>query len=160
VPFGYDLAKDTADFVWLSQLGNNLFRNLIVAHKPYESEVQFEKDSIVAWRNSIVKKHLFGSGEKDTVSFMLTDEKYIPVVDRKVNFNGKYAQECRGLWKLKNNTRGGPFLSYVFVDDASGRLYYIEAFLYAPNKIKRQMMRELEAVLFSFRTPSELPSNQ
>jgi hypothetical protein len=156
IPFGYDLAIEQKNFYWFSQLGNDLFRNLIVSTRPYESEQDFSRESIVNWRNEIGKTYLFGSGEKDTVSYMLTDEKYVPVIQDTVDFNGKYAIETRGLWKLKNNTRGGPFLSYVFVDRSRKTMYYVEAFLYAPNKIKRHIMRELEAVLYSFRTPEEL----
>lgn len=155
VPFGYDLAVDRDTFVWMSQLGTDLFRNLIIARKNYLSEAEFEKDSIIKWRNEIGKNHLFGSGEKDTVSYMLTDEKYLPVISKKVDFNGKFAIECRGLWKLKNNTRGGPFVSYTFVDEASNQMYYVEGFLYAPNKIKRHIVRELEAVLYTFKIYSE-----
>lgn len=152
VPFGYDLAVDKDTFIWMSQLGNDLFRNLLIARKNYTSENDFNKESIVEWRNSLGKNHLFGSGERDTVSYMLTDEKYLPVISKKVDFKGKFAIECRGLWKLKNNTRGGPFLSYTFVDESSNMMYYIEGFLYAPNKIKRHIMRELEAVLYTFQS--------
>ncbi len=155
VPFGYDMAVDKDTFIWMSQLGNDLFRNLVIARKNYKSESDFEKDSIINWRNEIGRNHLFGSGEKDTVSYMLTDEKYLPVISRKVDFNGSFAIECRGLWKLKNNTRGGPFVSYTFVDESSNTMYYIEGFLYAPNKIKRHIMRELEAVLYTFQTYSD-----
>ena len=159
IPFGYDLATEKSDFLWFTQLGTDLFRNLIIATKPYQSEADFAKDSVVQWRNQLGKTYLFGSGEKDTVSYMLTDEKYVPVFVDTVEFNRKFAIEYRGLWKLKNNTRGGPFLTYVFVDESRDTMYYIEAFLYAPNKIKRHIMRELEAVLHSFKSKSDLENN-
>lgn len=159
IPFGYDLATEKKDFLWYTQLGTDLFRNLIIATKPYQSEADFAKDSVVKWRNELGSTYLFGSGEKDTVSYMLTDEKYVPVFVDTVEFNGKFAIEYRGLWKLKNNSRGGPFLTYVFVDETRDTMYYIEAFLYAPNKIKRHIMRELEAVLYSFKSKSDLKAN-
>lgn len=152
IPFGYDLATENNQFLWYSQLGTDLFRNLLIANKPYTSEEDFSKEALVEWRNQIGKTYLFGSGERDTVSYMLTDEKYIPVSEEEINFNGNYAVEIRGLWKLKNNTRGGPFLGIAFVDEELGRIFYVEGFLYAPNKIKRHMMRELEAVLHTFKS--------
>ena len=51
VPFGYDVAVETDTFIWMSQLGTDLFRNLIISRKPYSSEQDFEKDSIIEWRN-------------------------------------------------------------------------------------------------------------
>jgi hypothetical protein len=155
IPFGYKLAVENDSFQWFSQLGTDLFRNLLIARKKYLSEDDFKPQSIIDWRNSIGKTHLFGSGEEDTVSYMLTDQKYIPVQSEVVDFNGKYAIELRGLWKLKNNTRGGPFVSYAFVDEKTNTMFYVEGFLYAPNKIKRHIVRELEAVLYTFRTHSE-----
>jgi hypothetical protein len=155
VPFGYDLATETDTFLWFSQLGTDLFRNLLIARKKYNSEDEFSEEKIIEWRNELGRTHLFGSGEPDTVSYMETDQKYYPVQFRKVEFNGKYAIESRGLWRLKNNTRGGPFLSYAFVDEKTNTMFYVEAFLYAPNKIKRHIMRELEAVLHTFKTHSE-----
>ncbi len=151
VPFGFEIAKQEKDFLWLSQLGNDLFRNIFIASKPYVSENQFHVDSIVAWRDEIGRNYLFGSGQIDTSSYMTTDQRYLPVVERTVSFNGNYAKELRGLWRLKNFLRGGPFLSFVMTDPKGERLYYIEAFLYAPNKIKRHFMRELEAELYTFK---------
>ncbi len=59
--------------------------------------------------------------------------------------------ETRGLWKLKNNSRGGPFLSYIFVDEPTNRLYYLEGFIMGPGvDKKREFMRQLEAILTSF----------
>jgi hypothetical protein len=51
---------------------------------------------------------------------------------------------------------GGGFLSYTFVDEALGRLYYVEGFIYCPGKKKRAYIREIEAILKTFRTVSEV----
>ncbi len=150
VPFGYDVAVQEKDFLWMSQLGTDLFRNLFIAWKPYRSEEQFEIDSIVKWRDRIGRKYIFGSGEEDTSSYLITDQRYLEVESRVISFNQNYAIETRGLWRLKNFLRGGPFLSFVLTDPERERIYYIEGFLYAPNQIKKGMMRELEANLYTF----------
>ena len=66
----------------------------------------------------------------------------------------------RGLWKTNNLTMGGPFLSYTFVDEGTGMLYYIEGFTYSPSKKQREIMRELEVILHTFKTSKELTSEQ
>jgi hypothetical protein len=53
---------------------------------------------------------------------------------------------------------GGPYIGYALVDEKAGRLYYIEGFAYAPGKDKREIMRELDAILWTFRTSQGLNS--
>jgi hypothetical protein len=62
----------------------------------------------------------------------------------------------RGLWRTNNLTMGGPFLSYALVDEAEGMLYYIEGFTFSPSRNQREIMRELETILHTFRTSEEL----
>jgi len=58
--------------------------------------------------------------------------------------------ETRGLWKTSDSTNGGPFLSYTFVDKDLNRLYYIEGYVYAPSKDKRDLMLEMQVILRTF----------
>jgi hypothetical protein len=57
----------------------------------------------------------------------------------------------KGLWKTNINTMGGPFMGFAFVDEARGLFYYIEGFTYSPSKDQREIMRELECILYSFK---------
>ena len=58
--------------------------------------------------------------------------------------------EHRGLWKLKNNIMGGPFVSYVMASKDRKSIFYIEGFVAAPGKDKRELIRELEVILKTF----------
>ena len=51
---------------------------------------------------------------------------------------------------------GGPFVSYAMVDEANGKFYYVEGFTFSPSKDQREIMRELETILSTFRTSAEL----
>jgi len=42
---------------------------------------------------------------------------------------------------------GGPFVSYTFKDEDSGRLLVIEGFSYTPSAKKRDFVFELESIL-------------
>ena len=56
---------------------------------------------------------------------------------------------------------GGPYVGYALVDQPKGRLYYIEGFAFAPGKDKREIMRELDTILSTFKTSADLttPTN-
>ena len=160
IPFGYDrvpLDDTIQDFVWLRQLGD-IEKNLVVTYADYTSEDAFSPDNILAFRQKKLGKYLadddqtymtiqrIESAERDTITLVEFDT---------VTFQGKFAVEARGLWKLSNDTQGGGFLGYTFVDEAQGRLYYIEGFVYSPGEKKRPPIREVEAILHTFRTAEE-----
>jgi hypothetical protein len=153
VPMGYELAKDQEQFVWLRHFSRNIDKNLFVAWIEYKSEEAFEKENIIAFRDSLAKEHIYGDDRSE--SYMIT-ERRVPVHTQQINFNGKYAIETRGLWRLNKGFMGGPFVSYTFVDTTLNRLYYIEGFLYAPGEEKIRSIKELEATLSSFQTKDEL----
>ncbi|MEN7548720.1 DUF4837 family protein [Rapidithrix thailandica] len=151
IPAGYKMAKDTTGFFWLRFPEHDFDKNIFIAYKNYEDEAQFSNDSLIAWRNAIAKEHLYGNPDNPD-SFVKTETLEPPVI-RQVKFQDKYAKEIRALWKTNNISMGGPFVGYLFADSTSGRLYYIEGFLYAPSHdSKRELMRELEVVLKSLST--------
>ena len=72
-----------------------------------------------------------------------------------INVKGDYAFEARGLWCMENDMMGGPFVSHARVDRPNGRVVVVEAFVYAPEKKKRDLMRQLEASLYTLNLPQE-----
>ncbi|QHT66313.1 DUF4837 family protein [Rhodocytophaga rosea] len=149
IPENYALAKSDSNFVWVTRPAKDLNMHVFVAYKPYTSKEVFEPEKIIAWRDTIGYNEMYN--RKITDSYM-TYQDYIPPVFKNISFNDRYAVETRGLWRLKNNSRGGPFLSYTFVDETTNRLYYIEGFLLGPGiDKKREFMRQLEAILWSFK---------
>jgi hypothetical protein len=146
IPYDFDIAKQEEDFIWIRQLDREVDKSFIISYRPYTSETAFEKENLIAWRNRIGKIYLADSKRV----YMQTDS-ITPVYTREKNFNGHYAVEMRGLWRLSNNTMGGPFVSMGIVDEERNRFYYVEGYVYAPNKRKRNIMLEMETVLESFR---------
>jgi len=57
----------------------------------------------------------------------------------------------RGLWDMRHDAMGGPFVCYVYPDSAHGRLLMAEGFVFAPDEKKRPAVRQLEAALQSLR---------
>ena len=147
LPSGYQIAKDTTDFMWLRFPELRVDRNFFVAYKPYTSEKSFETDSIIAWRNQICQEHLYGD-PANKESYVIT-EYLEPVVPREITRNNQYVKEIRGRWKTKTLSMGGPFISYTFVDSKQGLMYYVEGFVFAPSTKKREYIREMKVVLDS-----------
>lgn len=156
VPIGYKVADQQNNFIWLRNIGAITDKDVFLAWKPYTSEYQLLPDSLIAWRNEIARKYLYEDPEIPD-SYLTTEQENAQVLARQVDFKGQFAIELRGLWKTNNNTMGGPFLSYALVDQEKALLYYIEGFAYAPGENKREMMRELETILWTFGFSSKSP---
>jgi hypothetical protein len=161
IPFGYQLVQQEPDFFWLRQINPGDDKDVFVARKKYTSQAQFHKDSLIAFRDAICKKYLFEDPERsDTHLITETNVPYKPVLTREVNFNKKFAVEMKGLWRTNTLTMGGPFQSFVLVDEPLGLLYYVEGFTYSPGKKQREIMRELETILYTFKTSGKIAPQQ
>ena len=68
---------------------------------------------------------------------------------------GEYALEARGLWRMKGDFMGGPFVSHMRLDPVNQRIIVVEAFIYSPDKLKRNLMRQMEASLYTLRVPGD-----
>ncbi len=160
IPYGYDrvpLSNTAEDFVWLRQLGDR-DKSIVVTYKDYTSEDAFAPENILKFRQQQLGRYV----TYDTSAYMTIQRIVSAEIDTTtlvefdtVAFQGKFAVEARGLWKMSNDVMGGGFLSYTFVDEPQGRLYYIEGYVYSPGEKKRPSIRELEAILHTFRTPEE-----
>jgi len=146
VPYGYDLAKNQKDFVWLRQLALEYEKNIFIQYRPFTSKEPF--DDVLDFRESITSSYMRDIQKPDIYMTLQPENQNI----REVNFKGRYAKETRALWKLSDISGGGPFTSYIFVDESQKRLYYIEGYVYAPSKDKRKFMQEVEAIVNSFQT--------
>ena len=152
IPASYELAMLEDDFMWaryLPAVGPS--KNLFVYTKDYTSQDEFKQENIIALRNEIAKKYIYGDPENPE-SYMITETNYMKPVFRNINFRDKYTVEMRGAWKTNNFSVGGTFVSYTFVDEAKGKLYYIEGFVIHPNESHRELIREMESLLTTFRT--------
>ncbi len=149
VPYGYEVAKNDDNFIWIRQLEYPEEKSFFIYYEPYRSAEIFNKDGIADLRNRITYQMIKDVEDKDTY-MMLQDEKYMPYYTKEINLNGAYAFEMRGLWKLSDISAGGPFVSYTTVDQKLGRLYYIEGYVYHPSGDKRDWIREMDAILQTF----------
>lgn len=147
-PVSYQIAKSEEDFLWLRQPTPTEKRpdiSLFFYETDYRSEEQTFPENILALRDSIAKKHIFGDPE-DLNSYV-TSEKQIPPAFRNMVINDNFTVEIRGTWKTNNLSMGGTYLGYLMVDEKKGKLYYMEGFVYFPNEIHRDALREIQTIL-------------
>ena len=134
------------DFIWASNDGLQTVQNIVVYAYPYSTQKVFDKHSFIALRDTFMGRNIPGYNPG---SVMQTNQECVDV--RNYTQNGQFIQEARGLWEMSGDAMGGPFVSQSRVDSVNNRVIVTEAFVYAPSKMKRSMIRRLEASLYTLR---------
>ncbi|MBM6882081.1 DUF4837 family protein [Bacteroides caecigallinarum] len=141
--------KTGEDFFWASTNLNDM--NFVMYSYPFRDNNTFTKEYFINKRDSVMKINIPGSMEgmyMETADSIFVDVKNIAV-------KGDYAFEARGLWEMRNDAMGGPFVSHVRVDRANARVIVVEGFVFKPDKLKRDLMRKLEACLYTLKLPAQ-----
>lgn len=138
------------DFLWASTDRASADMNFVIYSYPYTDKDTFTKKYFLNKRDSVMKINI--PGEREGM-YMATDTTFLDVKD--IAIKGDYAMEARGLWEMENDMMGGPFVSHARVDRANGRVIVVEGFVYSPDKLKRNVIRQLEASLYTLQLPNE-----
>ncbi len=160
IPNGYRIEEDEPGFVWIRQpdAGNKgIDKNIFVTSTAYITEDAFKKSEIIVWRDKITREKIFEDPDMKG-SYMETDTVNIRVEYNSVDLGGNFAKEIRGIWRTHTKGIGGTYLSYVVLDKESNRIFYVDGFVVSPGVPKRETMRELETILSTFRTKSQMES--
>ncbi len=151
IPEGYFMAKKEPGFAWIRREAVDMSQALLIWEMPYRDTFDLNPARLLAVRDSITRKHIPGPTPG---SFMSTDKEFVPpMVTYTDQFVTDYAVEQRGMWIVVGDFMGGPFVSYTVVNPITQKLLTVEGYVYAPNKDKRDLLRQLEALLFSLRFP-------
>lgn len=150
IPEGYVKAKSAPEFTWFRKdviIGDHeIMRGFFLYTKPYKQMSDWNVKNIIAYRDSILSLYVHG---RTPSSYMTTYKEYVPD-SAFLNIRGMPAKETRGLWHMKHEFMGGPFLLMVYLDEPHNKMYYVDTYLFAPYFDKRQYMLELEAIAKSF----------
>ncbi len=148
LPSGFYIAKKSADFVWIRKETPKISQGIMIYMYDFIDTVAFDVARIVAFRNSMTEEYIPGPTEG---SFMTVSQDYLPVISKKIDFNGLFAVETKGLWKLENDFMGGPFVNYTLVDEKRNKVVTLDGYAYAPNAPKRDLMIQMEALIYSLK---------
>ncbi len=146
LPSAYKIAKQDSNFIWIRKETLEDSQGLLIYTYPYTDADAFELNTIVSLRNQITKKYIPGSVKG---SYMQVADSFIPPVSKEINFNNMFTVETRGLWETAGDFMGGPFLSYTLVDESKNRVITLDSYVYAPSKNKRNLLKQLEAIIYS-----------
>ena len=148
VPWEVNKFKKGKDFLWASTNTGKKDMSIVLYSYPYTDKNTFTLEYFLNKRDSVMKVNIPGGPEG---SYMTTQRDFVYVKDATVQ--GKYAQVARGLWRVQGDRMGGPFVSHSRVDEVNGRVIVAEAFIYAPESLKRDLMRRMEAALYTLQLP-------
>lgn len=145
-PNGYSLKKQTKNFIWISYETTYTIQGILIYTVPFDGEKFPSLDSLIAEQNEVLKKNVPGMFEN---SYMTTATA-VPPVMKNYRYKGQNFVEVRGLWEVANDYMGGPFVEHVFYSKERGKLLVIEGFVYGPRYKKRNYLRQVEAIIYSF----------
>ena len=143
-PSVYKKVKDTFNFIWLEKQILKGTLNIISYRLPLNTISDPPKlNDVIRIRDSIGKINIPGRLEG---TYMITEKDYRPYFF-KLNMGGKIIFETKGMWEVKNDFMGGPFINYILKDKKSNEWVIVEGFAFAPSVSKRDYMFELNSIL-------------
>ena len=143
-PSVYKKVKDTFNFIWLEKQILKGTLNIISYRLPLNTISDPPKlIDVIRIRDSIGKINIPGRLEG---THMITEKDYRPYF-YKLNMGGKIIFETKGMWEVKNDFMGGPFINYILKDKKSNEWVIVEGFAFAPSVSKRDYMFELNSIL-------------
>jgi hypothetical protein len=147
IPKGYSLEVDTANFAWLEQDTRDYTQGILIYTHKYNEDRSFTLNNLMKTRDRYTRKYVPGPSPN---SFMILEQEITPYLDM-VKINGLEVQIMKGLWKVKNDFMGGPFINASFLSKDKKQVITVDGFVYAPSLSKRDYVRQLEAIIHTLK---------
>lgn len=145
-PSGYKLRKVTDDFLWIADEKQYTNQTVLIYRYPALKEDNFTVENIISKRNQVMQQNVPGMFD----GTYLTTSAAIEPTAKSLRYRGIDFMETRGFWEVSGDFMGGPFVSHSFYSPDGKDVIVLEAFVYAPKYDKRQYLRQVESILFSF----------
>lgn len=118
VPGELTSTKEGENFFWAGTNAATGDQNFVIYSYPYTDKDTFTKEYFVHKRDSVLMKvNIPGARRRHVYVDGFSDDRCTPH-----QCAGDYALEARGLWRIKGDFMGGPFVSYVRLDKANQRI--------------------------------------
>ncbi|MBP5566266.1 MAG: DUF4837 family protein [Bacteroidales bacterium] len=155
-PIGYQFKKKTSDFIWIADEKQYTIQGVFVYRYPaLGTDEDFSTANIIAHRNEVLRNNVPGMFEN---TYMTTGTLPSPTVEY-LKYQGRNFAQTRGYWEVANDYMGGPFVSHSFYSPDGIYVVVCDAFVYAPKYDKRQYLRQVESLLYSWEWKEEKEQN-
>lgn len=151
VPYNFSLDVEENGFLWLSYETPTTTQSILIYYFDHEGKNYFNKDSIMRIRDSMTRQKVEGPASGSYMAI----EDMVPVNYSLFRFRDRNYAEMRGLWTLEKGFMGGPFINVVTKDEVNERFVMLDGFVYAPNEEKRELMRQVEAIIYTIGFPDD-----
>lgn len=146
-PAGYKLKKKTDDFIWISYDTEFTTQGIFIYKYPVvEGQDMMSLESFLAENNKVLKENVPGMFDN---TYMMPSTFATPSIEY-LKYKGRDFAQVRGFWEVYNDFMGGPFVAHAFYSPDGKEMIVLEAFVYAPKYDKRQYLRQVESVIYSF----------
>jgi len=147
IPKDFTLVTELDNFIWIRKEAGAYSQGIFIISADYLDTAQFSKESIIARINQGLKTNVPGAVYD---SYMTTDDKFVKPKEKILNeFPAGFAVEVIGLWTVENDFMGGPFKSFTIYNDKTGKIITLMGYVYKPNEKKRNLLKQVEAILYS-----------
>jgi hypothetical protein len=145
-PTGYSIKKITSNFMWISNETTFTNQSILVYIYPYTSPNDLTAAALAEKRNEITRENIPCTTEN---SYVIINPMIEPGF-KFMKYKTREFIEMRGLWDAYNDFMGGPYVSHTYVNYDTNEIIVFDAFVYAPKYPKRNYLRQVESILYSF----------
>ena len=146
-PSGYKLKKRTDDFIWITYSTQFTEQSILIYKYPVEKgKDMMSPANLIEAQSLMMMDNVPGMFEN---TYMIISPIISPAIGYKKYGPHEFA-EIRGLWEVHNDYMGGPFVTHVFYAPDGENMIMMQAFVYAPKYDKKNYLKQIESVLYSF----------
>lgn len=146
IPGEFVLATKKDGIFWLRSEYTESSHNLVIGRMDYSDQEQLSNASIRMLRDSFCRAVV---RTRTPGSFMYVNDKDLPLLFYQEELSGQFARVMRGVWEMSDDYMGGPFTSWLILSEDQRSIYFIDAWVFAPGKEKRDYMQRLEHIVSS-----------
>ena len=151
-PSGFKLKKKAENFIWITYSTQFTDQSILIYRYPIEEgKDMMSPENLLQANNKMMNENIPGMFEN---TYMIISPVITPSVQYKKYGVHEFA-EIRGLWEVHNDYMGGPFVSHVFYNPNGTEMVMLQAFVYAPKYDKKNYLKQIESVLYSFEWKKE-----
>ena len=151
-PSGYRLKGRKENFLWITYDPQFTEQSILIYKYPVEEgKDMMSPEALLEAQSNMMKENVPGMFEN---TYMIISPVITPSVKYKKYGVHEFA-EIRGLWEVQGDYMGGPFVSHVFYTPDGQNMILMQAFVYAPKYDKKNYLKQIESVIYSFEWAKE-----